>query len=136
MHTCAHGFPRSSVSKASACNEGNQGLIPGWGRSSGEGNGSPLQYSCLENPMDRGAQQATIHEVTRVRHDLATKPPTPVSIAALFTIAKTWNQSEKLSTGEWIKKMQYIYSVEYYSTIKRMVCSHLQQHGCSQRKSD
>ena len=41
----------------------------------GEGNGNPLQYSCLENPMDRGAWQATVHGVTRVGHDLATKPP-------------------------------------------------------------
>ena len=51
------------------------GLIPGLGRSSGEGNGNPLQYSCLENPMDRGAWQATVHGVARVGHDLASKPP-------------------------------------------------------------
>ena len=42
-----------------------------------QGNGNPLQYSCLENPMDRGAWQATVHGVARVRHDLATKPPWP-----------------------------------------------------------
>ena len=41
----------------------------------GEGNGNPFQYSCLENPMDRGAWQATVHGVTRIGHDLATKPP-------------------------------------------------------------
>ena len=46
-----------------------------WGKSPGEGNGKPLQYSSLENPMDRGAWWATIHKVARVRHDLATKPP-------------------------------------------------------------
>ena len=51
------------------------GLIPGSGRSPGEGNGNPLQYPCLENPMDRGAWWATVHRVSRVRHDLATKPP-------------------------------------------------------------
>ena len=45
-------FPGGSDSKASACNAGDPGLIPGWGRSPGEGNGNPLQYSCLENPMD------------------------------------------------------------------------------------
>ena len=44
-------------------------------QSMGEGNGNPLQYSCLENPMDRGAWQATVHGVTRVRHNLVTKPP-------------------------------------------------------------
>ena len=55
------------------------GLIPGVGRSSGEGNGNPLQYSHLENPMNRGVWQATVHRVARVRHDLATKPPPPPS---------------------------------------------------------
>ena len=44
---------------------GDVGLIPGWGRSPGEGNGNPLQYSCLENPMDGGAWQATVHGVTK-----------------------------------------------------------------------
>ena len=68
-------FPRSSVGKESACNAGDPGLIPGLGRSPEEGNGNPLQYSCLENPMDRGAWQATVHGVARVRHSLATKPP-------------------------------------------------------------
>ena len=47
--------------------------IPGLGRAPREGNGNPLQYSCLENPMDRGAWQAIIHRVARIRHDLATK---------------------------------------------------------------
>jgi len=49
------GFPGGSDSKASACNAGDLGLIPGLGRSPGEGNGNPLQYSFLENPMDGGA---------------------------------------------------------------------------------
>ena len=61
--------------KISACNAGDLGLIPGLGRSPGEGNGNPLQYSCLENPRDGGAWRATVHEAARVRHDLATKPP-------------------------------------------------------------
>ena len=71
------GFSRNSVSKESACNAGDLGSIPGSGRSPGEGNGNPLQYSCLENPMDKGAWQATVHEVARVGHDLVTKPPPP-----------------------------------------------------------
>ena len=66
------GFPCSSVGKESACNAGDQGAIPGLGRSPAEGNGNPLQYSCLENPMDRGA---IVHGVTRVGHNLVTKPP-------------------------------------------------------------
>ena len=49
------GFPGGSDDKASACNAGDLGLIPGWGRSPGEGNGNLLQYSCLENSMDREA---------------------------------------------------------------------------------
>ena len=56
------------------------GSIPGSGGSPGEGNGNPLQYSCLENAMDGGAWQATVHGVTRVRHDLATKPPPPLGV--------------------------------------------------------
>ena len=53
----------------------NPGMIPGSGRSPGEGNGNTLQYSCLPHLMDRGAWQATVHGVTRVGHGLVTKPP-------------------------------------------------------------
>ena len=54
-------------------NAGDTGSIPGYGRSLGEGNSKLLQYSCLENPMDRGAWRATVHGVQRVGHDLVTK---------------------------------------------------------------
>ena len=63
------GFPGSSVGKESTCNAGDLGSIPGLGSSPGEGNGNPFQCSCLENPMDRGAWQAIVHGVARVRHD-------------------------------------------------------------------
>ena len=56
--------PGSSAGKESACNVGDLGLIPGLGRSPGEGNGCPLQYSCLEISVDREAWQATVHGVT------------------------------------------------------------------------
>ena len=59
------GFPGGSEVKASACNAGDLGSIPGLGRSPGEGNGNPLQYSCLENPMDGGAWWATVHGVAK-----------------------------------------------------------------------
>ena len=59
------GFPGSSEVKASACNAGDPGSIPGLGRFPGEGNGNPLQYSCLENPMDGGAWWATVHRVAK-----------------------------------------------------------------------
>ena len=58
------GFPGSSAGKESTCNAGDPSSIPGWGRSPGEGNGSLLQHSLLENSMDRGAWQATVHGVT------------------------------------------------------------------------
>ena len=58
-------FPSSSDGKESACNSRELGLIPGSGRCSGEGNDNPLQYSCLENPMDREAQWATGHGVAK-----------------------------------------------------------------------
>ena len=58
--------------KNSPANEGDASSIPGLGRFPGEGNGSPLQYFCLENPMDRGAWQATVHVVTK-RHNSVTK---------------------------------------------------------------
>ena len=59
------GFPGGSDGKESACNARDLGLIPGSGRSPGEGNGYPLQYSCLGNPMDKGAWQATVHGVAK-----------------------------------------------------------------------
>ena len=59
------GFPGGSDGKESACNAGDLGLIPGLGRFPGERNGYPFQYSCLENPMDRGAWLGTVHGVAK-----------------------------------------------------------------------
>ena len=59
------GFPDSSTGKESACNARDPCLIPGSGRSPGEGNGNPLQYSCLKNSTDRGVWQATVHGVAK-----------------------------------------------------------------------
>ena len=66
--------------RGGVCTPGSSGLglSPESGRSPGEGNGSALQYSCLENLMDREAWQAIVHGVARVRHDLAIKPPPPI----------------------------------------------------------
>ena len=63
------GFPGGSDRKESACSAGDVGLIPGSGRFPGGGNGNPLPYSCLGNPMDRRAWRATVHRVQRVRHN-------------------------------------------------------------------
>ena len=65
------GFPGGSEGKVSAYNAGDPGSIPGSGRSPGEGNDDPLQYSCLENPMDGGAWGATVHGVAKSRTRLS-----------------------------------------------------------------
>ena len=65
------GFPGGSHGKESASNAGDPGSIPGSGRSSGEGNGNLLQYSCLENSLDRGAWPATVHGVTKSQTQLS-----------------------------------------------------------------
>ena len=64
-------FPGGSEVKASVCNAGDLGSIPGSERSPGEGNGNPLQYSCLENPMDTGAWWAIVHGVAKSRTRLS-----------------------------------------------------------------
>ena len=75
------GFPGSSDDKESTCNARDTGLIPGSGRCPGKENGYPLQYSCLEKSMDRGAWQATVHGVTKSKTQLSnyrfftTEPP-------------------------------------------------------------
>ena len=75
-------FPGGSDGKASVYNEGDPGSIPGLGRSPGEGNGNPLQEYCLENPMDRGAWQATVNGVTKSQTQLS-------DFTSLYTILKT-----------------------------------------------
>ena len=71
VNTCPGAVKGSSEVKVSAWNSGDPGLIPGLGRSLGEGNGNPLQYSCLENPMDGGAWWATVHGVAKSRTRLS-----------------------------------------------------------------
>ena len=65
IQTVPWGFPGSLDSKESACNAQDPGSIPGSGRSTAGGNSNPLQYSCLQNPMDRGAWWATVHGVAK-----------------------------------------------------------------------
>ena len=78
--TALWGFPGGSDSRESSCNAGDPGSVPGLGRSLGEENGNPLQYSCLENPVDRGAWWTIVHGV---RQDLETKP-LPIVYKVLF----------------------------------------------------
>ena len=65
VYSFANFLPGGLDGKESACNVADQGSVPGLGRSPREGNGNPVQYSCLENPMDRGVWQATVHRVTK-----------------------------------------------------------------------
>ena len=85
------GFPGGSDGKESACNAGDLGLIPGSGRSPEERNGNPLQYSCLENPMDRGAWRFTVHGVAKSWHDWAT------NTFSFFSVSWRWCCSLQLS---------------------------------------
>ena len=79
------GFPGGSDGKASAYSAGNPGLIPGLGRSPGEGNGNTLQYPCLENPLDRGAWQAAVHGVAKSWTGLSDFTFTFFSCSAAFS---------------------------------------------------
>ena len=83
VHNC-WGFPGGSVIKNSPANAGGTGSIPGSRRSPEEGNGNPLQYSCLENPMDKEPAGLQFMESQRVRHNLATKQQQQQFIIATF----------------------------------------------------
>ena len=85
---CSSGLPRWLSGKESACNAGDARSIPGLGRSPGEGNGNPLQYSCLEHSMDRGAWWATVHGV-----------------------AKSWDDTEQLSMHAYTSRNDNVTSV-------------------------
>ena len=108
------GFPCGSAGKESTCNKGDLGSIPRLGRSPGEGNGNPLQYSCLENPMDRGAWQATVHGVTRVWYDLETKPPQPYSSWVTKSHKESeWLKQQRLSDtqSEWLSNFHFTINI-------------------------
>ena len=92
------GFPGSSAGRESACNAEDLGLIPGLGRSPGEGNGNPLQYSCLGNPMDRGAWQATVHGVTKELDMTQHQTPTNNICGFKLECMREWRQREKPET--------------------------------------
>ena len=91
------GFPGGSDGKEFACNAGDLGSIPGLGRSHGEGNGNPLQYSCLGNPMDRGTWRDTVHRVTEL------------------------DMTEQLTLPYYTKQM----SILYFNTLFAKVINHL-----------
>ena len=89
-------FPGGSDGKDSACNAGELSSIPRSGRSPGEGNGNPLHYSCLKNPMDRGAWWATVHGVAKSRTWLSNFP----SLHFTSDAGRDWGQEEKGTTED------------------------------------
>ena len=101
------GFPGGSDGKESPCSEGDLGSIPGSGRSPREGNRNPLQYSCLENPVDGGAWQATVHEVAE--SDMTEQ----LSLSEIFTLGK-YKGLDALSWagGEWYRRWKTASKVE------------------------
>ena len=91
-------FPCGSDGKESACDVTDPASIPGLGRSPGEGNGNPLQYSCLENFMDRGAWWASVHGAERVGHDWVTKLVLTV-LQRVWHICHLWEDPKSYSTS-------------------------------------
>ena len=130
------GFPGGSEIKASACNAGDLGSIPGLGRFPGEGNGNPLQYSCLENPIDGGAWLATVHGLQRVRHNwvtsfsLSLSPSLQLSAYALVYLCFTlvvqsqnwWCQREIMMLNHQGRR---IFSRSLTLSQVPSICSHL-----------
>ena len=91
MHTYM-SFPGGVSGKESACKAGDLGdvdLIPGWGRSPGGGHGSPLQYSCLEDSTQKGAWQATVRGVQRVRHNLTNERTHTLMLAVTSVVSNS-----------------------------------------------
>ena len=89
---CGMGFPSGSDSEESACNAGDSGSVPELGRSPGEGNSYPLQYSCLENSMDRGARWTTVHGLTKAGHDWASNTNKGSVVACIPAHHSLWFQ--------------------------------------------
>ena len=117
-------FPGSSDGKASAYNAGDPGSIPGSGRSPGEGNDNPFQYSCLENPMDRGAWWATVHGVAKSRTRLSdftslhfNKHLHSLSCKVLLKYLVPYKKLCYLSFPQYCVKVLYIFRIKVFTWI-------------------
>ena len=109
------GFPGVSDNKEFACSAGDLGSIPGLGRSPGEGNGNPLQYSYLKNPLDRGAWQATVHGFTMSRTPLSNKMHPHIdsvqSLSCVWLFATLWTTVLSITNSQSLLKLKSIESV-------------------------
>ena len=105
------GFPGDSDGKESAYSVGDPSLIPGSGRSSGEGNGNPFQYSCLENPMDGGAWWATVHEIAKSWTWLSDFTSSICIIAIIFMLEIVHNKKSRSGTSTDCKAKWYNYFI-------------------------
>ena len=103
------GATCGSVGKESACNAGDAGSIPGWGRCPGGGHGNPLQYPCLENPTDRGAWRAAVHRVTKSR----TRLKQLIGTWSITHMIETWIDLESVIQSEVSLKEKKKYCILY-----------------------
>ena len=123
------GFPGSSDCKESACNTRDLGLIPGSGRCPGEGNGNPLQYSCLENSMDRGAWWTIVHGVTKSLTQLSNFRFTHIQFSVL--VFAFWQiHSSYPCTWYIICNVNYFYQKNGSMKVKRHWSSKLSNLSC------
>ena len=126
------GFPGGSDGKESACNAGDLDLIPAFRRPPGEGMATHSSILAWRMPWTEEPGRLQAIGLQRVRYDWVTCTSlhftviliqkdkcTQMCVAALFTTARTWKQPRCPSTEKWIKKLRYVYTMEYYSAIKR-----------------
>ena len=120
-------FPSDSDDKESACNAGNLGLIPGLGRFPGERNGYPLQYSCLEDSMNRGTWRATVHEVAKSQ-DMTERLTLSVSDMTEVTFQKPRAKANPLFGESHISTIRFHFKIKiknyFWSQSSQRVASH------------
>ena len=120
------GSPGDTVVKSLPANAGNAGLTPGLGRTPGEGNGNPLQYSCLGNPRDRGGWRATIHGVAKesdTTQRLNNNSPPGITLELLGPFSKGWHPQELRSSHS--ERWNFLKSFKSSVTNRVCVCEYI-----------
>ena len=124
LHTIHWSVPGGLDGKESTCNAGDPGSVPALGRSPGEGKGYPLQYSCLENPMDRGAWWATV-QLFGVGHDWATKHSTYTDHVRLVTVTASREAGREMEIGMERQEIWNVSMFTHFIIIQSMKELHL-----------